>query len=74
MIRTCKQLQKALREANNDMKLIVEKSCGMYRVSYGSYRLSCYTLKDLNKKILLIFKLVLALALIIIYNIIKAKA
>ncbi len=47
MIRTCKQLQKALREANNDMKLIVEKSCGMYRVSYGSYRLSCYALKDL---------------------------
>ena len=47
MIRTCKQLQKALREANNDMKLIVEKSCGMYRVSYGGYRLSCYALKDL---------------------------
>lgn len=47
MIRTCKQLEKALREANNDMKLIVEKSCGMYRVSYGGYLLSCYTLKDL---------------------------
>lgn len=47
MIRTCKQLEKALREANNDMKLCVEKTCGMYRVSYGGYRLSCYALKDL---------------------------
>lgn len=51
MIRTCKQLEKALREANNDMKLCVEKTCGMYRVSYGSYRLSCYALKDLVEEV-----------------------
>lgn len=51
MIRTCKQLEKALREANNDMKLCVEKTCGMYRVSYGGYRLSCYTLKELVREI-----------------------
>lgn len=50
MIRTCKQLEKALREANNDMKLCVEKTCGMYRVSYGGYRLSCYTLKELVRE------------------------
>lgn len=51
MIRTCKQLEKALREVNNDMHLCVEKTCGMYRVSYGGYRLSCYTLKDLVKEV-----------------------
>lgn len=50
MIRTCKQLEKALREANNDMKLCVEKTYGMYRVSYGGYRLSCYTLKELVRE------------------------
>lgn len=50
MIRTCKQLEKALREVNNDMKLCVEKTCGMYRVSYGGYRLSCYTLKELVRE------------------------
>ena len=46
MIRTCKQLKAALNEVN-DIVLHVEKACGMYRVTYGGYRLSCYTLKDL---------------------------
>lgn len=46
MIRTCKQLKAALNEVNN-IVLHVEKACGMYRVTYGGYRLSCYTLKDL---------------------------
>lgn len=32
------------------MKLCVEKTCGMYRVSYGGYRLSCYTLKELVRE------------------------
>lgn len=46
MIRTCKQLKAALNKVN-DIVLHVEKACGMYRVTYGGYRLSCYTLKDL---------------------------
>lgn len=50
MIRTCKQLEAALNEVN-DIKLRVEKACGMYRISYGGYRLSCYTLKDLVKEV-----------------------
>ena len=49
MIRTCKQLKAALNEVN-DIVLHVEKACGMYRVTYGGYRLSCYTLKDLVKQ------------------------
>lgn len=50
MIRTCKQLEKALNEVN-DIVLHVEKACGMYRVGYGSYRLSCYALKDLVEEV-----------------------
>lgn len=50
VIRTCKQLEAALNEVN-DIKLRVEKACGMYRISYGGYRLSCYTLKDLVKEV-----------------------
>jgi hypothetical protein len=46
MIRTCKQLEAALNEVN-DIVLHVERACGVYRVTYGGYRLSCYTLKDL---------------------------
>lgn len=46
MIRTCKQLEKALNEVN-DIVLHVEKFDGTYRVCYGSYRLWCYSLKDL---------------------------
>nr|DAS59124.1 MAG TPA: hypothetical protein [Caudoviricetes sp.] len=40
MIRTCKQLEAALRKVN-DIALIVEKVGIAYRVSYGGYRLTC---------------------------------
>lgn len=46
MIRTCKQLEKALREVN-DIALRVEKVGITYRVSYGGYRLTCYSVQDL---------------------------
>jgi len=46
MIRTCKQLEAALRKVN-DIALIVEKVGIAYRVSYGGYRLTCYSVQDL---------------------------
>ena len=54
MIRTCKQLEAALRKVN-DIELRVEKVGISYRVSYGVYRLTCYSVQDLvqemNKEI-----------------------
>lgn len=54
MIRTCKQLEAALRKVN-DIPLRVEKVGIAYRVSYASYRLTCYSVQDLvqemNKEI-----------------------
>lgn len=46
MIRTCKQLEAALRKVN-DIALRVEKVGIAYRVSYASYRLTRYSVKDL---------------------------
>lgn len=46
MIRTCKQLEAALRKVN-DIPLRVEKVGIAYRVSYASYRLTCYSVQDL---------------------------
>lgn len=46
MIRTCKQLETALRKVN-DIPLRVEKVGIAYRVSYASYRLTCYSVQDL---------------------------
>lgn len=46
MIRTCKQLEAALRKVN-DIALRVEKVGIAYRVSYASYRLTCYSVQDL---------------------------
>lgn len=46
MIRTRKQLQTALRKVN-DIDLRVEKVGIAYRVSYGLYRLTCYSVQDL---------------------------
>lgn len=46
MIRTCKQLETALRKVN-DIALSVEKVGIAYRVSYGGYRLTCYSVQDL---------------------------
>lgn len=46
MIRTCKQLEKALRE-KNDMAIVVEKFEDKYRVCYGGYQEWCYSLKEL---------------------------
>ena len=47
MIRTCKQLQKALREVNDGVGLTVRKVGIAYRLSYGVYRLTCYSVQDL---------------------------
>lgn len=49
MIRTCKQLEAALRKVN-DIALIVEKVGIAYRVSYGGYRLTCYNVQDLVRE------------------------
>lgn len=49
MIRTCKQLEKALRE-KNDMAIVVEKFEDKYRVCYGCYQEWCYSLKELVKE------------------------
>ena len=46
MIRTCKQLEKALRE-KNDMAIVVEKFEDKYRVCYSCYQEWCYSLKEL---------------------------
>lgn len=46
MIRTCKQLEVALRKVN-DIELRVEKVGIAYCVSYGVYRLTRYSVQDL---------------------------
>lgn len=45
-IRTCKQLEAALRKVN-DIPVHVHKVGIAYRVSYASYRLTRYSVKDL---------------------------
>lgn len=46
MIRTCKQLEEALRKVN-DIPLRVRKVGIAYRLSCGGYRLTCYSVQDL---------------------------
>lgn len=46
MIRTCKQLEAALRKVN-DIPLRVQKVGISYRLSCGGYRLTRYSVKDL---------------------------
>ena len=50
MIRTCKQLEKALREANNGMVIHVEKFTDKYRVCIGNNQEWDYTLKGLVRE------------------------
>lgn len=49
-IRTCKQLQKALREVNEGIGILVQKVGIGYRLSCGGYRLTCYSVQDLVQK------------------------
>lgn len=46
-IRTCKQLQKALREVNEGVGILVQRVGITYRVNSGGYRLTRYSVKDL---------------------------
>lgn len=47
MIRTCKQLEKALREVNEGIGILVQKVGITYRVNSGGYRLTRYSVQDL---------------------------